>query len=58
MNNTSKSLLEKAAHAAKQTPEEFARSVRGILCPRGCRDTRAPRRRIFTPEVMRAINCA
>ena len=57
MIEPSMALLKKAAAAAKQTPEQFARRVRKILCAPRCRDT-SRRQRVFTPEVMRAIFCA
>lgn len=42
----------KAAKAAGQTPQEFARRIRGLLARGKCRDTR----RIFNKAVTRAIS--
>lgn len=46
--------LKAAAKAANVTPEKFAKSIRDLLTPSKCRDTK----KIFTPEVMNAISCA
>jgi len=46
--------LKAAAKAANVTPEKFAKSIRDLLTPSKCRNTK----RIFTPEVMNAIYCA
>lgn len=46
--------LKAAAKAANTTPEKFAKSIRNLLSPSKCRNTK----RVFTPEVMDAISCA
>lgn len=56
ISKSDSSLLQKAAAAAGQTTEQFARRVRGILRRAGCRDT-SPRKRVFTAQVMQAIAC-